>query len=218
MEIHVVAKQWMWKVEHADGEREINALHVPVNKPIQLVMTSQDVIHASSSRPSGSSRTCCPAATSNRGSRPTKTGTYQLFCAQFCGTGHSAMIGDVVILPHGGLCRAGCARSGPATTWSAQGTALFVRLGCAGCHDAGRGRCTRRPRRVSTAARCRWPTATFALADDAYIRDRILQPASNRRPASTPVMPSFQGVIGRGQILALIAYIRSLKRNQGALR
>src|SRR6267154_1118250 len=81
-EVYVVAKQWMWKLEHAEGQREINELHIPVGRDVKLIMTSQDVL---------------PGRYTVELFRATKPGVYHLFCAEYCGTQHSGMVGDIVV-------------------------------------------------------------------------------------------------------------------------
>ena len=98
MNIYVVGKQWMWKVEHPGGQHEINALHVPTGRPVQLTLISQDVFHSFSIPAFRVKREAIPGRYTTVWFEATTPGTYHLFCTQYCGTNHSQMIGDVVVM------------------------------------------------------------------------------------------------------------------------
>lgn len=208
LKIYVVAKQWMWKVEHPGGQREIDALHVPVNKSIELVMTSQDVIHDFFVPAFRLKRDVLPGQYETLWFKARKTGTYQLFCAQFCGTSHAAMIGDVYVLSDPDYAK-WLASNGTSDTLIAQGHALFIRDGCDGCH-AGRG--TVRAPSLSGLYRSPVPLSdgTTVIADEAYIRDSILYPRKQIVASYDPIMPAFAGVIGEDDLVKLVAYVESL--------
>lgn len=208
LKVYVVAKQWMWKVEHAGGQREIDALHVPVNKPIELVLTSQDVIHDFFVPAFRLKRDVLPGQYETLWFKAQKTGTYQLFCAQFCGASHAAMIGDVYVLSGPDYAN-WLAHNGTEGTLVAQGHALFIRDGCDGCHG-GRGT-VRAPSLIGLyGSPVPLSDGTTVVADDAYIRDSILQPEKQIVASFAPVMPSFTGVIGEDDLMKLVAYVESL--------
>ena len=216
-EIHVVAKQWMWKVQHPNGVQEIDALHVPVGEPVRLVMTSQDVIHSFAVPDFRIKSDILPGRYVEAWFQPTEIGTFRLFCTQFCGTAHSAMTGSIVVMSKPDF--ADWLRSRPGgDDLVAQGRELFVSLGCAGCHTPGGP--VHAPyfdglfgKRVPLAS------GRFVLVDDAWIRDCILGHSTADPPAGyPPIMPSFAGEVDDGQILALTAYIRSLAPQTGAMR
>jgi cytochrome c oxidase subunit 2 len=215
MEIHVVAKQWMWKLQHPNGMREINTLHVPVNEPVRLVMTSQDVIHSFSVPDFRIKQDILPGRYVESWFEATKIGDFRLFCTQFCGTAHPGMIGSIIVMSQPDF--AAWLAAQPATgDLVAEGRALFVSLGCAGCHTPGGP--VHAPDLAHIFGR-KVPLANgdFALVDDAYIRDRILFPKENPPAGYYPVMPSFKDEVDDGEILALTAYIRSLGAQTGAL-
>jgi cytochrome c oxidase subunit II len=208
LKIYVVAKQWMWKIEHAGGQREINALHVPINTPIELVMTSEDVIHDFFVPAFRVKRDVLPGQYETMWFRPDRIGTYHLFCSQFCGTAHSNMIGDVVVMSapdYAGW----LTTNGAGDTLAAQGKGLFVRYGCAGCHLGGGT-----VRAPSLAGLYGSPVplsdGSTVIADDRYIRDSIMQPKSQVVASFEPLMPSFANVIGEDDLVRLVAYIHSL--------
>lgn len=215
MEIHVVAKQWMWKLQHPNGVREINMLHVPVNEPVRLVMTSQDVIHSFAVPDFRIKQDILPGRYVEAWFEATKTGAFRLYCTQFCGTAHSAMTGSIIVMSQPDFAAWLAARPAKGDLVG-QGRALFVSLGCAGCHTPGGP--VHAPDLTGLYGR-NVPLANgdFALVDDAYIRDRILFPKDNPPAGYAPIMPSFKGVVDDGQILALTAYIRSRGAKTGAL-
>ena len=216
MEIHVVAKQWMWKIQHANGAREINMLHAPIDEPIRLDMTSQDVIHSFSVPDFRIKQDILPGRYVESWFRATKTGTFRLYCTQFCGTAHSGMVGSVIIMSKADFA-SWLAAQRPAGDLAGQGRALFTSLGCAGCHMPG-GPIHAPDLAGLYGRRVPLSNGAFALVDDGYIRDRILDPRSNPPAGYDPIMPSFKGEVDDGEILALTAYIRSLGSSRGALQ
>lgn len=207
--IYVVGKQWMWKLEYPDGQREINSLHVPLGRPIQLIMTSEDVIHDFSVPALRIKHDVLPGRYDTIWFQATKSGTYYLFCTQFCGTDHASMAGSVTVMSEPDFTRwlAGQDSEG---TLAAQGQALFIRDGCDGCHS---GRSTVRAPSLAGLSGSPVPLADGRVvkADDAYIRDSILYPKRQVVAGFPAVMPSFAGQIGEEDLLKLVAYIKSLK-------
>jgi cytochrome c oxidase subunit 2 len=212
LKIYVVAKQWMWKAEYPGGQREINALHVPVDQPVELVMTSQDVIHDFFVPAFRLKRDVLPGQYETLWFRADRPGTYHLFCSQFCGTSHAAMIGSVTVLGRADYER-WLASNGAAGTLAADGSRLFVQYGCSGCHnDHGT---VRAPKLVGLyGSPVPLSDGSTVTADDRYIRDSILDPRRQVVASYAPVMPSFLGVIGEDDLLKLVAYIESLGAEQ----
>jgi len=206
--IYVVAKQWMWKTEHAGGQREIDALHLPVNRPVRLMMTSEDVIHDFSIPAFRIKHDVLPGRYEAMWFRADRPGTYDLFCSQFCGTDHAKMLGQVVVM-QGPDFQQWLQRNGTSDTLVASGRALFIRNGCDGCHG---GRGTVRAPSLNGLYGSPVPLSdgTTVIADDRYIRDSILMPSSQVVASYAPVMPSFSGVVGEEDLIRLIAYIKSL--------
>ena len=209
MEVHVVAKQWMWKTEHPNGAREINALHVPVGVPVRLVMTSQDVIHSFFVPAFRIKQDVLPGRYVTAWFQATKLGTYDLFCTEYCGTDHSRMIGDVIVQSPGDYARWSSAQP-QGDSLADQGATLFVRMGCSGCH-AARARVPA-PRLTGLYGR-RVPLAdgSFATVDEEYLRDAILLPDKQIAAGYAPVMPSYQGVASEEDVIRLVAYLKSGK-------
>ncbi len=209
MEIHVVGKQWMWKTQHSNGAREINTLHVPVDEPVRLLMTSEDVIHSFFVPDFRIKRDVLPGRYTETWFQATKTGTYHIFCTQYCGTQHSRMTGQVVVMPKDEFPK--WLRAQPqADDIAKEGAALFVSLGCAGCHEGNSQ--VHAPHLAGIyGGPVQLSDGRVVTANDAYIRDSILQPQKDVVAGFEPLMPSFEGLVGDDEILRLTAYIRSLK-------
>jgi len=206
--IDVVAKQWMWKMQHPGGQREINELHVPVNRPIELAMTSQDVIHSFFVPAFRMKQDVLPGRYTSLWFTPTKTGRYQLFCAEFCGTSHSQMRGTIIVMTPTEYSDWLAANPSQGSL-AAQGEALFREYGCSGCHGASST--VHAPQLEGLFGRpVNLSNGTQVTADARYIRDSILLPARQVVAGYTPIMPSFKGQLSEEDILKLVAYIRSL--------
>lgn len=213
LKIAVIGKQWMWKIEHPEGQREINSLHIPVNRSVELLMTSEDVIHDFDLPAFRIKRDVLPGRYETLWFKPDKVGSYHLFCSQFCGTDHASMGGQIVVLSAEDY-QKWLSATGSGETLAAAGQALFIRYGCSGCHQAeGRGgNGTVRAPTLNGVYGSPVPLSdgTIVIADDRYIRDSILMPKSQLVASYEPVMPSFAGVLNEEDLVKLIAYIKSL--------
>lgn len=212
LNIYVVGKQWMWKVQHATGQREINQLHVPVGRAVKLIMTSEDVIHNFSIPAMRIKGDVIPGRFVQIWFEPTRPGTYQIFCAEYCGTQHSGMIGQVVVMEanaYQAWLSGGAAEGSLAST----GEKLFGDLACNTCHrpdSRGRGPVLRNV----YAHPVQLQDGSVVTADENYLRESILTPAAKVTAGYQPVMPAFQGLVSEEQLLALIEYIKSLSTEQ----
>ena len=204
--IYVVAKQWMWKVQHPDGAREIDALHVPVGRPIRLVMTSQDVIHSFYVPAFRVKQDVLPDRYTELWFTATQAGTFNLFCAEFCGTDHSRMHGEVIVMAPADYARWLQAHAGIGL--AAQGERLFRQFGCSGCHDPQSG--VHAPDLYDLYGHTvPLSDGSQVLADERYLQDSILLPKKQIAAGYAPIMPSFQGRIGAEDVLALVAYLKT---------
>ncbi len=208
LEIYVIAKQWMWKLQHQTGQREINTLHVPVNRDVRLTMISQDVIHSFWVPEFRIKADVLPGRYTTIWFHANKTGTFHLNCAEYCGTLHSGMIGKVIVMDPDKY-NQWLSGGGEMGSFAETGQKLFQSLGCTNCHrfdTQGRG-----PNLVGVYGKPVLLTdGSSVMADDAYIRESIVNPGAKIVAGFRPVMPSFQGVITEDQVLALVAYIKSL--------
>ncbi|HSD00143.1 MAG TPA: cytochrome c oxidase subunit II [Casimicrobiaceae bacterium] len=208
LELYVVAKQWMWGLQHPGGQREIDEMHVPRGQPIKLVMTSQDVIHSFFVPAFRLKQDVLPGRFTEMWFTPTQAGRFHLFCAEYCGTDHSRMHGDVVVMEPAEFARWLDAHRG-APDMAGRGEALFRQFGCSGCH--GENAAVHAPNLAGLFGRI-VPLAdgSTVIADERYVRDSILVPTKEVAAGYEPIMPSFAGQIGDEEILDLIAYIKSL--------
>lgn len=208
VEIHVVAKQWMWKAQHASGRREINELHLLVNQPVKLVMTSQDVIHDFFVPAFRTKQDVLPSRYTVEWFTPIKPGRYHLFCAEYCGMDHSRMGGWIHVLEPAAHAR-WMAQQQSGESIVAMGARLFQARGCSGCHSPNGA--IRAPLLNGIYGN---PVAlsdgTTVIADDQYLHDSILQPYKQITAGYQPLMPTFQGQLSEEEVMALIAYIKEL--------
>jgi cytochrome c oxidase subunit II len=217
VEYFVTAKQWMWKVQHPEGPREINTLHLAVGQAVKLTMTSQDVIHSFFIPAFRVKQDVLPGRYTTVWFQPTKVGTYHLFCAEYCGAEHSLMRGSIIVMEPEDY-EAWLAGSLGGTTLLASGAELFQRLACDTCHresigeGGGIGSKLRAPplaglygRRVELVG------GGTVVADEDYIRESIVNPQEKIVGGWQPIMPTFKGQVSEEQLNALVAYIRSLK-------
>ncbi len=209
LEISIVGRQWMWKAQHAEGQREINELHVPVGQAVKLTMTSEDVIHDVFLPAFRIKQDVLPGRYTTLWFQATKAGEYPLFCAQYCGTQHSGMVGRVVVLEPAEFEKW---LSGGATGVSMidQGASLFKRFGCETCHGAGGT--SQGPSLAGLFGKTvKLQEGTTVTADENYIRESILDPRAKIVAGYQPIMPTFKGLVSEEGLLQLIAYIKSLE-------
>jgi cytochrome c oxidase subunit 2 len=208
LNIYVVGKQWMWKFQHLDGQREINELHVPVGRNVKLIATSEDVIHDLFVPAFRVKTDVLPGRYTNVWFNATRPGRYHLFCAEYCGTRHSGMIGEVIVMEVDDY-QAWLSGAVEGSLASA-GEQLFLDFACNTCHrpDAG----GRGPvldglfgSTITTA------DGEMVVVDEAYIRESILTPSARIAAGYQPIMPTFQGQVTEEQLLELIEYIKSLE-------
>jgi cytochrome c oxidase subunit 2 len=212
LDVYVVAKQWMWKTELPGGQSEINALHVPTGKAVKLTMTSQDVIHSFYVPAFRLKADVLPGRYTTLWFEATQPGEYRLYCAQYCGTDHAAMIGQVVAMAPGDyatwLTTGATAGGSPA----AQGQKLFQEYGCVDCHAAGHAP----PLQGLFGQPVLLADGSTTVADENYIRESILSPSARIVAGYQPIMPSFSGRLSEEDILDLLAYIKSIGPGPGA--
>jgi cytochrome c oxidase subunit 2 len=208
LDIYVVAKQWMWKLEHLGGQREINELHIPVGRAVRLTMTSEDAIHSFFVPAFRTKQDAVPGRYTTTWFTPTKAGKYHLFCAEYCGTNHSRMGGWVYVMAPRDY-EAWLSGGTSGGSLAENGQKLFDELACGNCH------------KPDNSGRCPSLTGLFGktvqlaggatvLADEGYIRESILQPQAKIVAGYGPIMPTFQGLVTEEGVTQLIEYIKSL--------
>lgn len=215
MEIYVLGKQWMWKFQHANGIREINTLHVPINTPVKLIMFSEDVIHSFFIPQFRVKQDIVPGRYDYVWFEATETGEYDIFCTQYCGTYHADMRGSVIVMSKEGFqtwqsTELGIQPKLSASSMVARGENLFHRLGCVLCHGSPYG--VKAPDlRGIYMSEVMLSTGHTVLADDNYLRESILNPDAKIVKGYQAIMPSFQGQLDDQEVLELIDYIKVLQ-------
>jgi len=209
LEMYVVGKQWMWKLQHPEGKREINELHVPLGQPVRLTMTSEDVLHSFYIPAFRVKKDVLPGRYTSLWFEATKLGSYHLFCAEYCGTEHSRMIGTIHVMEpqdYQNWLMGGVANEPMEVT----GARLFEQYACHTCHkDDGKGR---GPSMVGVYGKSvGLEGGGSAVVNEAYIRESILNPAAKLVAGYKPIMPTFKGQISEEGVMQIIAYIKSLK-------
>jgi cytochrome c oxidase subunit 2 len=209
LNIYVVGKQWMWKFQHLDGQQEINELHVPVERNIRLIATSEDVIHDVFVPAFRLKVDVIPGRYVTLWFRATKPGRYHLFCAEYCGTKHSGMTGEVIVMAPADY-QAWLSGGTTGGSLADAGQKLFADLACNTCHrpDAqGRGPVLDGLLGKTVSLQ----SGGTIVADEAYLRESILNPSAKVTAGYQPIMPTFQGLVSEDQLLQLIEYIKSLQ-------
>ncbi len=206
--IYVVGKQWMWKFQHPEGQREIDALHVPIGRPIRLLMTSQDVIHSLFIPDFRIHMDLVPDRYSTVWFQATRLGRYHLFCSQYCGTNHAGMSGEVIVMPPADYAK--WLRLGAEGSMALQGRKVFLKYRCISCHSADNE--ARAPVLEDLFGK---PVVLndgrVVRADEGYLRESIMEPSAKIVAGYDNIMPTFRGEISEEEIFQVIAYLQSLK-------
>ena len=215
LEIRVVGRQWMWKVQHPEGRREIDELHVPVGRPVRLAMTSQDVVHSFFVPEFRVKQDVLPDRVTTLWFQASKPGTFQLVCSQYCGTAHARMRGRVVALPPADYERwlAEDAASGAPSSAADRGARLFERYACASCHLRAGGKGPPLSRIAGRAVRL--ADGRVVPADDSYLRESIVDPAAKLVHGYPNIMPSYRGRIPEEDLQDLLEYLHAVGRGRG---
>lgn len=208
LEVQVTAKQWMWKFQHASGQRELNALHVPAGRPIRLNMISEDVIHSFYLPVMRIKQDVLPGRYTQMWFQADTPGTYEVFCAEFCGTDHSAMLAKLVVQTPAEYARWLGVAEAPGSL-AEQGEALYRQMGCSGCH--GQAAAVHAPKLEGLYGRpVPLADGSIVQADASYLRDSILLPQKQVAAGYAPIMPTYSNVLDEEAVVRLVAYIQSL--------
>jgi cytochrome c oxidase subunit II len=210
LNVYVVGKQWMWKFQHLDGQREIDELHVPVGRDVKIIATSEDVIHDFYVPAFRVKADVIPGRYVNIWFQATKPGRYHLFCAEYCGTRHSGMTGDVIVMEPADY-QAWLSGGAPEGSLASGGEKLFADLACNTCHrpdSQGRGPVLDGLFGKTIALQ----DGDMVTVDEGYVRESILNPSAKIAAGYQPIMPTFQGLVTEDQLLQLVEYVKSLQR------
>jgi len=215
VEYFAVGKQWMWKFQHPEGNREIDELHVPVGQPVKMIMTSEDVIHSFYVPAFRMKQDVLPGRYTTTWFQADRPGTYHLFCAEYCGTEHSRMIGSIVVMEPTDY-QAWLSGAAPGQSIVASGAQLFESLACNTCHRPGPGMAARGPRLEGLFGhQVVLADGRSLVANEDYLRESIVAPAAKVVAGYQPIMPTFQGQVTEEQLVELIAYVKSLSATPG---
>jgi len=207
IEIYATGRQWMWKFQHPTGQREINTLHVPVNRPVKITMASEDVIHSLWFPAFRVKADVLPNRFRTMWFEATKPGKYHIFCAEYCGTLHSGMIGSVIVMDAVAYQR--WLAGGSEGSLASQGEKLFEKYACNTCHTSTSG--ARGPNLAGLYGKTRQlADGSSVVADENYIRESILNPQAKIAAGFAPVMPTFQGQVSEDDLIRLLAYVRTM--------
>ena len=208
IEIYATGKRWMWKFQHIDGQNEINELHVPVGRAVKVTFTSEDVLHSLFFPAFRTKADAIPGRYSTVWFAPTKVGEYHIFCAEYCGTRHSGMVGKVVVMEQAAYQSWLTGTLGTGSL-SQRGEQLFNDLACNTCHlsdNRGRG-----PSLVGKfGSSVELNTGARVLIDESYVRESILRPQAKLVKDYQPLMPTFQGLVSEENVMALVEYVKTL--------
>jgi cytochrome c oxidase subunit 2 len=208
IDVYVVGRQWMWKCQHPDGQRETNELHVPVGQPVRLILTSEDVIHDFFVPDFRTKMDAVPGRYTHLWFQATRPGRYHLFCSQYCGTDHARMIGWVVAQDPAE--HQAWLSSRADLSLALKGRRRFLQYQCVTCHSADAQ--AKAPVLEDLYNRqVRLQDGRTVLADESYLRESILRPRAKVAAGYEPIMPAYQGVIDEQALLELIAFIKALK-------
>ena len=208
LQISAIGRQWMWKFQHPGGQSEINDLHVPEGQPVVIKMISQDVIHALYIPALRIQMDTIPGRYTSMWFKADKVGSFHLFCSEYCGTDHSEMDGTLTIMRPADY-QQWLTQSASGASVVSAGEALFQSYGCSGCHRAGST--VKAPSLVGL-----WQKPVplekggTIVADDSYIRDKILDPNGNKIAGYKQNMPSYKGKIAEDDLIRIVAYVKSL--------
>ena len=215
MGIYVVGKQWMWKIQHETGQREINELHVPVGRRIKLTMTTEDALHDFSVPAFRTKADVVPGRYTYLWFEPTKPGKYHLYCAEYCGLNHSGMGGYVYVMEQRDFDNWLSGNVSGQTPVEAGRDLFENKLGCASCHAGGPQQRGAKLEGIY-GHEIKLVGGATVTANDEYIRNSILNPSSQVVEGFQPIMPTFKGQVTEEQLVSLVAYIKSLSGVTGS--
>jgi cytochrome c oxidase subunit 2 len=215
LEVYAVGRQWMWKLQHPDGQREINELHVPVGRPVKLILTSEDVIHSFFIPDFRTKQDAVPGRYTFNWFQATKAGRYRLYCAEYCGTDHSKMIGWVVVQEESEYQQWLSSRAD--RSLATRGRQRFLQFQCVTCHSGdSQARAPNLEALYNRPVRLR--DGRTVVADENYLRESILHPRAKVAAGFEPIMPTYQGRMTEDELLELLAYLKALRPGETPAR
>jgi len=217
LEVNVIGKQWLWQFQYDNGKTTINELYVQQNRPVKIIMRSEDVIHSFFVPAFRVKQDLLGGMYTYLWFTPTKVGVFDLYCAEYCGAAHSKMLGKVIVMSPEAYerWRKGEEREeqkGVASISPVQlGEQLYQQRGCNACHTIDGTPSVGPSWKGLFGHEVTLQDGTKVTADENYIRESILEPQAKLVKGYQPVMPSFKGILTDEEISAIIAYIKTLK-------
>jgi cytochrome c oxidase subunit 2 len=207
--IYVVAKQWMWQYVYPNGMAAEDDLRVPVGQPVELTMTSRDVIHSFYVPAFRVKQDVVPGRLTTMWFTATEPGSFDILCAEYCGAGHSRMRGRVIAMPPAEY----AAWTGGHTTndLAKIGEQLAADNGCLRCHTVDGTPHLGPSWKGLYGSRVPLSDGTTVVADDAYLTESMMDPTAKLHVGYPPLMPSFLGRLSGPEVDAIVEYIRSLR-------
>lgn len=207
--IYVLGKQWMWKIQHPEGQREINELHVPTGRPFKLILTSEDVIHSFFVPDFRIHMDALPNRYTSVWFQAVRPGTHHLFCSQYCGTNHAGMIGRVIVMEPAEYQEWLNLRA--EGSLALEGRKVFLKYRCISCHSADED--ARAPVLEELFGKLvHLRDGGTVVADENYLRQSILDPGAKIVAGYQNLMPTFKGQVSEEEIIQIIAFVKSLRR------
>jgi cytochrome c oxidase subunit 2 len=211
LHLYAVGKQWMWKFQHLEGQREINELHIPAGRPVKITISSEDVLHSLYFPAFRTKMDAIPGRYTDLWFEAQTPGVYHIFCTEYCGTNHAGMIGNVTVMEPAQY-QAWLQGGGMEGTLAQRGAKLFNDLACSTCHlDTGQGRGPSLKDILGKAEEMQ--DGSKVVVDEAYLRESILTSQAKIVKGFQPLMPTFQGLISEENLVALIEHVKSMSPN-----
>lgn len=216
IEVKVTGQRWFWAFDYDNGATSVNELVVPVSKPVKLLMSSRDVIHGFFVPDFRIKMDVLPNRYTTTWFEATDTGQYNLFCSEYCGNKHSAMIGKIRVVgerEYSQWLETGSG-TGEGITPAQYGAKLYSTKACITCHSVDGKAGTGPSFKGIFGEAVKLEGGKSATVDENYVRESILSPQAKVAAGYQPVMPTFQGILNDKQLDALVAYIKSLKQSE----
>ncbi len=216
IEVQVKAERWKWDFQYSNGSQTLNELFAPAGRPVKLVMSAKDVLHSFFVPEFRIKSDVVPNRYTSVWFEAKEPGDYQIYCTEYCGTGHSNMLATVKVLPADEFDKAMLKGEWPGQSGEGRdpvewGKELYVSKTCNACHSVNGSRLVGPSFKGLFGRDAKFADGSTAKADENYIRESIMDPNAKIVEGYAPAMPSFAGQLSDGQTDALIAYIKSLK-------
>lgn len=213
IEIQVTGKKWVWQFEYPDGMRTLNEIHVPLNRPVRLVMTSEDVIHSFFVPTFRMKKDVVPGRYTEEWFTPTQAGVHQVFCTEYCGKGHSDMLAKITVDDEAAYQKWLIEGDESLKTMPLPelGKMVHENRGCATCHslDGTRGQGPSWKGIYGNVHQMQ--DGSQIKVDENYIRQSVLEPQAHVVAGFEPVMPTYKGMLRDREVLGVIEFIKTLK-------